>query len=131
MCLQSNNKQLFTVPTKSIRNLSKSLKQKKIIKKVLNNAKIRIGREVLVDIGWIVLVDYDYDHETGVAQKWKLGENHPRYALQNNMLLSQPRNASKTHQIEPQQEIMPLYDSFIKGEVVGDPRGLWGIRISA
>jgi len=79
ICMYVNHKEglELTVPTKGIKKLFEKFKDEKKYIRFCDSRLIRGARAVLLHIGWITRLDPHYD--LGVAQKWGIGENYPRY----------------------------------------------------
>jgi len=73
----------LTVPKKGVVQYWKYLKETGSVKRSCDDGRIRPCRVILQRIGYITLLDKSYMvgwDNNGVAMKWGIGENHPRYS---------------------------------------------------
>ena len=85
LCMLTNHEEgrELTVPVDGMIAFFKSLKQVGLISRSCNYNKVRAVRTALLRIGYITLLDDNYvkgyTKAQGVAMKWGIGENCPRY----------------------------------------------------
>jgi len=75
----------LTVPVDGMIEWFKGLKEKQLIKRSCNYSKIRAIRSILIEIGYITLLNENYEwdrtgRKKGKAMQWGIGENFPRYS---------------------------------------------------
>ena len=75
----------LTVPVDGMIEWFRSLKEKKIITRSCNYSKIIAIRSILLEIGYITLLNGNWDWDStgrkkGKAKQWGIGKNFPRYS---------------------------------------------------